>query len=814
MRKILAIVFFTITAFSAAKAFYVTAEGVVMRNGSVASSEKVYITLHQKFPFEQTITDSVWTDVLGRYLTRIESNDISSRGSYTVHWTDCLGRIQSETKNYSVAYGKNLNKDFSCNEGGFIDINIKTEFIHYDAPNQEYLIEVEAPEYTFTKSGFTDNNGYAAHHVLLPSISNGNVKITWLYNCGGESMVENFAYTSSQNRNIQADFRCLPENSRYVSFRGSFTENDALVGFENFRIQLFDTMGYKHVDYNGRTFNHPDLKGTYSYSAGVYQEFVGEIKYTWYNPCDGNTRIITEPVDFRPYEGYHQHERSFICNDFNQSNTTVSVSVSGFVKADEVRQANYEVVIRAVDDNQTTFITDTITSDSNGNYTHQFTIHDNFIGRIYADWFDPCINEKSSEEFYTSNIQADNNITINLDCEVGNPNLTTGVTISGAVKVNSVGKPGEFVRIWVENLNGEKVYEAQLLTLQRGKYNHVFQLPKYFDGNIYSEWNNYCSGIDENQSSNANNLRYGASYFVHNYDCKFGTTGIISGNVWGSRNGLSEYVTDTDVFLYQQDLSTGLFNKVDSFYIDPATDSPGRYQLEVTYGEKYIVKAVAHSNPENIPTYHEEAATWQEAKIIDPLPGLGGTNYYIVLLNVGSQSGSKTIKGNYNDHANLHGTHAVLTNKNTKDRYVAPLDGNGNYEFTKLPHGDYHILLDITDFDVVPLDVSLDDNKSSNTTINFEYLANKNGVVASLSQDQLLDFTLAPNPVSSLVTIKLNESSNGTLTIQDAYGRTLKEVTLIDKQELSLDVNEFSAGIYIVTVNSDNKSFNKRFVKQ
>ncbi|WP_420315704.1 T9SS type A sorting domain-containing protein [Ekhidna sp.] len=82
-----------------------------------------------------------------------------------------------------------------------------------------------------------------------------------------------------------------------------------------------------------------------------------------------------------------------------------------------------------------------------------------------------------------------------------------------------------------------------------------------------------------------------------------------------------------------------------------------------------------------------------------------------------------------------------------------------------------------------------------------------------LSIDEMKKLTIAPNPVSDLLTIKLGDYSNELpeiLTIRDMAGRVIGE----RKFTHSLDVSDLKSGIYFLQFQLSNQNVVERFVKQ
>ncbi len=87
---------------------------------------------------------------------------------------------------------------------------------------------------------------------------------------------------------------------------------------------------------------------------------------------------------------------------------------------------------------------------------------------------------------------------------------------------------------------------------------------------------------------------------------------------------------------------------------------------------------------------------------------------------------------------------------------------------------------------------------------------------AHLAKDLNADEVLVyPNPARDIVNISVNtEIENGTLTIYDSVGRTIRQVAINgDSPVVTLDINEYAAGIYSVSIEGDSfNSLVKQFV--
>lgn len=67
---------------------------------------------------------------------------------------------------------------------------------------------------------------------------------------------------------------------------------------------------------------------------------------------------------------------------------------------------------------------------------------------------------------------------------------------------------------------------------------------------------------------------------------------------------------------------------------------------------------------------------------------------------------------------------------------------------------------------------------------------------------------ISPNPFSSVTTIKTDGNcENSTLTLYDLFGRQVKQIKNITGQTITLNRNDLSRGLYIITLAQDNKTY-------
>ena len=92
----------------------------------------------------------------------------------------------------------------------------------------------------------------------------------------------------------------------------------------------------------------------------------------------------------------------------------------------------------------------------------------------------------------------------------------------------------------------------------------------------------------------------------------------------------------------------------------------------------------------------------------------------------------------------------------------------------------------------------------------------KFNLTTTIGQESIFnhEFGLFPNPANDFITLKISgEIQNTTVDILNIQGKTIKTFNL-NNNETRMDVSSFPAGVYLVTIQSDENHFIKKFAKQ
>lgn len=89
----------------------------------------------------------------------------------------------------------------------------------------------------------------------------------------------------------------------------------------------------------------------------------------------------------------------------------------------------------------------------------------------------------------------------------------------------------------------------------------------------------------------------------------------------------------------------------------------------------------------------------------------------------------------------------------------------------------------------------------------YKFTYNPNAIGINENDNIIANVSLFPNPTSSLINIKVNGSKliNAELNIVDVFGRNIKTIKNIDKNEISLNCEEYADGVYFYQLSENNQ---------
>ena len=295
-------------------------------------------------------------------------------------------------------------------------------------------------------------------------------------------------------------------------------------------------------------------------------------------------------------------------------------------------------------------------------------------------------------------------------------------------------------------------------------------------------------------------------------------TGYVIGDTLASVSGR--------VHAYQMDSNTGnVFEEKAVVEIGQG----GFYSINGLEPGVYLLKADFDANTVEdflyIPSYHLSGTTWEDAtphsipnfltvttdiKLVRKTPLNGGgvigglvTDPHGIVANEGAET------------RNLTGLSNVVVLLN--DVYGQPLDyaitdETGNYKFENLPFGTYRLSFDIPGLTSPDVWVTLSANEPEKLGVT---IVAENGASA-VNEPTAEAIHLYPNPAKEQINMAL-PGSNAIYEIQvlDMQGRIVYAGSARNYNGiLSIDVNQYSDGLYHINLINDDHRFYGRFIKQ
>jgi uncharacterized protein YciU (UPF0263 family) len=245
----------------------------------------------------------------------------------------------------------------------------------------------------------------------------------------------------------------------------------------------------------------------------------------------------------------------------------------------------------------------------------------------------------------------------------------------------------------------------------------------------------------------------------------------------------------------------------------------GFFQFENDGVNDYLLKVIPkYDSISFAPTYYPNGIKWDDnnSKAIGPhlnsvlniqLKG------YRKPLGRFSISGkikidSSIIKAGYS----AVGIHLLDNNNNPIDFVYAR--GANNFSFNNLVPGSYKIWIDQCGIFTDAKEVILSQNNQQVTDI--VLTANSQGIsydrfvgVEKLEKD--IEFQVYPNPFSDV--LKFNVPDNSKLIVQDVMGRIVLEKRMKNEKFIEFETGEWQSGLYIITIQYENKLYRKKVLK-
>jgi PKD repeat protein len=269
-------------------------------------------------------------------------------------------------------------------------------------------------------------------------------------------------------------------------------------------------------------------------------------------------------------------------------------------------------------------------------------------------------------------------------------------------------------------------------------------------------------------------------------------------------NGMT--ADDAKVKLYSVDATSG----VAELYAQTEVDSLGRYTfLNVPAGSYYIkANLTQFSNyfGQFAPTYYGNVLYWGNATLVEV--SSNGDGYNIALLAAENNGGPGTVGGNVDEgpgrlmNPELYSAasgpaanvHVLVTDLAGSAQRWTITDTEGNFNINNLDYGTYLLFADVAGIISIPVEFTI-----SPETPNANVMFVLGDVITSVSASASNSLVMFPNPASSTVQIKWNNTNAQKLKLISATGSLILEQNVNGTQS-QLDLSAIAAGAYFLVV--------------
>ena len=267
----------------------------------------------------------------------------------------------------------------------------------------------------------------------------------------------------------------------------------------------------------------------------------------------------------------------------------------------------------------------------------------------------------------------------------------------------------------------------------------------------------------------------------------------------------------------------------------------GQYQFLNIDSGQYIVYAVPYFDldyeffPIYFPTYYGGVAYWNASNLIlvDSIriadihlnyygEILHGQAFVSGMVNYEEDSGfeeaiyQQNWFSNFNKSLNSQEASNVtvlLKYENSKIIDFCLTDASGNYQFDKIPYGEYSIYVEKSGKNTLPVEIYLSQEKDSLELVNLTIQANEViSVPENISSEH--NFSIYPNPFTNEIRIEWVEKGRSyDISILDITGREVifQQIT---KENTVINTSILEKGVYVLSCKSVNNSvFTKKILK-
>ncbi|QOW09891.1 T9SS type A sorting domain-containing protein [Kaistella flava (ex Peng et al. 2021)] len=149
----------------------------------------------------------------------------------------------------------------------------------------------------------------------------------------------------------------------------------------------------------------------------------------------------------------------------------------------------------------------------------------------------------------------------------------------------------------------------------------------------------------------------------------------------------------------------------------------------------------------------------------------------------------------------------------TSSRGFIKISSNGNESFTEQILYDSNPALDFQSIHFANETLGFAVGRNNNQGIIWR---NGNGINQTMSTKEIdhLEIQIYPNPATTEININFKKTikENVNIILTDISGKILYSKEFLNKQNIKINTSEFAKGNYILSIKSDQKTFNKKII--
>ncbi|MAX79265.1 MAG: hypothetical protein CL843_03710 [Crocinitomicaceae bacterium] len=270
-----------------------------------------------------------------------------------------------------------------------------------------------------------------------------------------------------------------------------------------------------------------------------------------------------------------------------------------------------------------------------------------------------------------------------------------------------------------------------------------------------------------------------------------------------------------NVYLYTQIDGSGTFSLLDS--IISGTNS-NNFTFQHLPQHDYIIRAELpdnHTDYNNyVPTYFGNQVKWQSATSI--LLNSSSTNNQILFRQNNSDNGIYSISGTVIDSASNLGYEGAnlfaLTGNGTVKSFSAS-NSNGSYVLSGLDTGNYTLWVDIPGKSMTEYNLALSGNVTNlEWEVRHSYILPPDEDPTSIELYASTPLKLFPNPASDVLYWNTTEKIKQ-IKIIDISGKIVfvSDATILQSH---IDISDLTTGLYFIQLETSNKTYTEKLIKQ